>query len=122
MWGALELMSSRIGSNARALVVPDSVDLGRLFEPFEGQASNPGLVGLLRGGSRVPLTFYICETRGLAIGPARELLISNPLESRYLWRPLSLSGLRDHWSVITPFEGRLFRASGAGRSRVTLTW
>jgi hypothetical protein len=41
MWGALELMSLRIGSNARALVVPNSVDLGRLFEPFEGQASNP---------------------------------------------------------------------------------
>jgi hypothetical protein len=40
MWGALELVSSRIGSNARALVVPDSVDLV-LFEPFEGQASNP---------------------------------------------------------------------------------
>jgi hypothetical protein len=24
-----------------ALVVPDSLDLGHLFEPFEGQASNP---------------------------------------------------------------------------------
>jgi hypothetical protein len=33
-------VSSRIGSNAHALVVPDSVDLGRLFKPFEGQASN----------------------------------------------------------------------------------
>jgi hypothetical protein len=32
---------SRIGSNVCALVVPDSVDLGCLFEPFEGQASNP---------------------------------------------------------------------------------
>jgi hypothetical protein len=41
MWGALELLSSKIGSNARALVIPDSVNLGRLFEPFEGQASNP---------------------------------------------------------------------------------
>jgi hypothetical protein len=41
MWGALELVSLRIGSNARSLVVLDSVDLGRLFEPFEGQASNP---------------------------------------------------------------------------------
>jgi hypothetical protein len=41
MWGALELAVSRTGSNARALVVSDSVDLGRLFEPFEGQASNP---------------------------------------------------------------------------------
>jgi hypothetical protein len=37
MWGALE----PVGSNAHALVVPDSVDLGRLFEPFEGQASKP---------------------------------------------------------------------------------
>jgi hypothetical protein len=27
--------------NARALVVPDSGDLGHLFEPFEGQVSNP---------------------------------------------------------------------------------
>jgi hypothetical protein len=41
MWGALELVSLRIGSNASALVVHDSVDLGFLFEPFEGQASNP---------------------------------------------------------------------------------
>jgi hypothetical protein len=36
MWGALKPVGSRIGSNVRALVVPDSVDLGRLFEPFEG--------------------------------------------------------------------------------------
>jgi hypothetical protein len=41
MWGALELVSSRTGSNAHTLVIPDSIDLGRLFEPFEGQASNP---------------------------------------------------------------------------------
>jgi hypothetical protein len=41
MWGTLKLEGSRIGSNARALVVPDSVDLERLFEPFESQASNP---------------------------------------------------------------------------------
>jgi hypothetical protein len=41
MWGALEPVGSRIGSNACALVVPDSIDLGRRFEHFEGQASNP---------------------------------------------------------------------------------
>jgi hypothetical protein len=41
MRGALKLVSLRIGSNARALVVPDSVDLERQFEPFEGQVSNP---------------------------------------------------------------------------------
>jgi hypothetical protein len=41
MWGTLELVSSRIGSNVRALVGPDSIDLGRLFEPLEGQAPNP---------------------------------------------------------------------------------
>jgi hypothetical protein len=41
MWGALELVGLRIGSNAHALIVPYFVDLGRLFEPFEGQASNP---------------------------------------------------------------------------------
>jgi hypothetical protein len=40
-WGALEPVGLRIGSNVRALVVPNSVDLGLLFEPFEGQASNP---------------------------------------------------------------------------------
>jgi hypothetical protein len=40
-WGALELVGLGIGSNARALVVPDSVDLGHLFAPFEGQVSNP---------------------------------------------------------------------------------
>jgi hypothetical protein len=41
MWGALEPMGLRIGSNERALVVPDSGDLGHLFEPFKGQVSNP---------------------------------------------------------------------------------
>jgi hypothetical protein len=40
MWGTLEPVGSRKGSNARALVVPDYGDLGRLFEPIEGQASN----------------------------------------------------------------------------------
>jgi hypothetical protein len=39
LWGALELMGSRTGLNARALVVPGSINLRRLFEPFEGQAS-----------------------------------------------------------------------------------
>jgi hypothetical protein len=41
MWGTLEPAGSRIGSNARALVVPDFGDLGHLFEPFEGQVLNP---------------------------------------------------------------------------------
>jgi hypothetical protein len=41
MWGDLEPAGSRIGSNARALVIPDSGDLGNLFEAFEGQVSNP---------------------------------------------------------------------------------
>jgi hypothetical protein len=41
MWGALEPVGSRIGSNARALVIPNFVDLRHLFEPFEGQVSNP---------------------------------------------------------------------------------
>jgi hypothetical protein len=41
MWGAAEPVGSRIGLNARALVVPDSVDLEHLFEPFEGQVLNP---------------------------------------------------------------------------------
>jgi hypothetical protein len=40
MWGALKLVGSRISSNARALVVPDSIDLGSMFKPFEGQTSN----------------------------------------------------------------------------------
>jgi hypothetical protein len=40
MWGTLEPVGSRKGSNARALVVPDSGDLGRLFKPIEGQAPN----------------------------------------------------------------------------------
>jgi hypothetical protein len=40
MWGTLEPVGSRKCSNAHALVVPDSCDLGRLFEPIEGQASN----------------------------------------------------------------------------------
>jgi hypothetical protein len=41
LWGSLELVSSRSGSNARAVVVPDSINLRCLFEPFEGQASDP---------------------------------------------------------------------------------
>jgi hypothetical protein len=41
MWGALVLVSSWAGLNARALFVSDSIDLGHLFEPFEGQDSNP---------------------------------------------------------------------------------
>jgi hypothetical protein len=41
MWGAPEPVGSRKGSNARAFVVPDSGDLGHLFEPVEGQVSNP---------------------------------------------------------------------------------
>jgi hypothetical protein len=40
MWGTLELAGLRNGSNAHALVILDSGDLGRLFEPVEGQASN----------------------------------------------------------------------------------
>jgi hypothetical protein len=40
MWATLEPVGSRKGSNARALVVPDFGNLGRLFEPVEGQASN----------------------------------------------------------------------------------
>jgi hypothetical protein len=39
MWSTLELVGSRKGSDVRALVVPDSGDLMRLFEPVEGQAS-----------------------------------------------------------------------------------
>jgi hypothetical protein len=41
MWGALEPVGSRIGSNARALVAPDSVDLGRLFRTHRGSSSEP---------------------------------------------------------------------------------
>jgi hypothetical protein len=41
MWGALEPEGSRKSSNARALIVPDSGDLGHLFEPFKSQVSNP---------------------------------------------------------------------------------
>jgi hypothetical protein len=48
MLGALKLVSSRIGSNARDLVIPDYVDLGRLFEPFEGQASVTTRLGKYR--------------------------------------------------------------------------
>jgi hypothetical protein len=40
MWGTLKPVGSRKGSNARALLVPDSGDLGRLFEPVEGQTPN----------------------------------------------------------------------------------
>jgi hypothetical protein len=40
MWGTLKPVGSRKGSNARAPAVPDSSDLGRLFEPVEGQALN----------------------------------------------------------------------------------
>jgi hypothetical protein len=39
--GTLEPVGLRKGSNARALIIPNSGDLGHLFEPFEGQVSNP---------------------------------------------------------------------------------
>jgi hypothetical protein len=38
-YGAPEPLSSRTGSVAHALVVPDSVNLRRQFEPIGGQAS-----------------------------------------------------------------------------------
>jgi hypothetical protein len=41
MWDALDPVGSRIGSNARALVVPDSGDLGHLFDPFLGSGFEP---------------------------------------------------------------------------------
>jgi hypothetical protein len=40
MWGTLEPVGSMKGSTARALVVPNSGDLRRLFEPVKGQAPN----------------------------------------------------------------------------------
>jgi hypothetical protein len=40
LWGALEPLSSRIGSVVHTLVIPDSVDLKCLFEPFAGQGSD----------------------------------------------------------------------------------
>jgi hypothetical protein len=40
MWGTLEPVGSRRGSNARALIVLDSGDLGHLFKLVEGQVSN----------------------------------------------------------------------------------
>jgi hypothetical protein len=119
MWGALELAGSRIGSNACALVVPDYGDLGHLFEPFEGQVSNPWSVGPLRGGSRFPLTFDICRFRGFAAGPALELLISNfcrsrapvaPVYAERALRPLvgnrTLRGSSFSSLVLGPLEGR----------------
>jgi hypothetical protein len=41
MSGALEPVGSTIGSNVRALVAPDSVDLGRLFRTHQGSSSEP---------------------------------------------------------------------------------
>jgi hypothetical protein len=41
MWGALEPVGLSKGLNARTLIVPDSGDLGHLFEPFEGQVFEP---------------------------------------------------------------------------------
>jgi hypothetical protein len=51
MWDAPEPAGSRKGSNACALVAPDSGDLGHLFEPFEGQVSNPLISRAVRGSS-----------------------------------------------------------------------
>jgi hypothetical protein len=41
MWSALEPVGSRISSNACALVVPDSVNLGHLFRTHRGSSSEP---------------------------------------------------------------------------------
>jgi hypothetical protein len=53
LWGTLELVSSRTGSNVRALVVPDSVNLRHPFEPVGGSGFVPlisrAFVGWHRG-------------------------------------------------------------------------
>jgi hypothetical protein len=52
LWGALELVSSRSGSNVRALVVPDSVNLRRLFEPVGGSGFVPMISRAFAGWHR----------------------------------------------------------------------
>jgi hypothetical protein len=32
----------------------------------------------------------------------------------HLWRPFISNGLRGHWSVFTPFEGRIYLSQGLG--------
>jgi hypothetical protein len=49
MWGALELVSSRIGLNACALVVPDSVDLGAPVRTFQGSGFEPMISRAIAG-------------------------------------------------------------------------
>jgi hypothetical protein len=71
---------------------------------------------------RHPCLGCICMVRGFAAETTLELLMSNPPDSRALMRPLSLSGTRDRWSVIAPFEGLISRALGSGHVAVTLTW
>jgi hypothetical protein len=77
MWGALEPVGSRKGSNVRALVVPDYSDLGHLFKPVE-----PLISRAVRGSSGVLLSFRICRFRGLLAVSALEPLISNFCRSR----------------------------------------
>jgi hypothetical protein len=55
---------------------------GCLFEPFEGQASNPDQLVHRGMAARCPRLGYICRICGSAAEAALELLISNPLDSR----------------------------------------
>jgi hypothetical protein len=82
----------------------------------------------------VPSTFYICKTRGIAVGPAHELLINNPLESRvpvapalaeWASRPLvgnrTLRGLGFSSLGLGPLEGRAYLVTGKGSGHLMPT-
>jgi hypothetical protein len=59
---------------------------------------------------------------GSRVGSDHESLISNSHVSRAPVAPALPRGLRGHWSVFAPSEGRYCRALRSGRSRVALTW
>jgi hypothetical protein len=115
--------ASGLEENARALVVPDSGDLWHLFEPFEGQVSNPLSVGPLRGGNWLPPTSNICRFRAFAAGPALEPLISNFCRSRAPVTPVYAErASRPLVGKSHPSRVGVFQASCSSHSRVVLTW
>jgi hypothetical protein len=62
----------------------------------------------------VPSSFYICRTRGLAVEPAHELLISSPLESRALVAPAFVERVLRRLVGNRTLRGSEFQSLGLG--------
>jgi hypothetical protein len=64
----------------------------------------------------------LCKTHVLAVELVHQLLISNPLELRAPVVPALAERASRPLVGNRTRRGRIFRALGSGRTRVTLTW